>query len=90
MVRRCVFSRNLVNEEALAHRRLLRQKQTNEFSSDSWRPCGCTVVNKMIKIWYLNYTLDVFQAAEEYISTEQNNKYILKNVIFKLRFALFL
>jgi len=29
VVRRCVLSRNLVNEEALAHWGMLRQKQTN-------------------------------------------------------------
>ena len=30
VLRRCVWSRNLVNEEALAHWRLSRQKQTNK------------------------------------------------------------
>ena len=35
VVRRCVCSRNLVNEEALAHCGLSRQKQTNKHNGIS-------------------------------------------------------
>jgi len=34
VVRRCLWSRNLVNDEALAHWRLSRQKQTTEYSEE--------------------------------------------------------
>jgi len=56
IVRRCVWSRNLMNEEALAHRRLSHQKQTNK-RLDAIMTLKRDLVNQVMSMW-IRWTSD--------------------------------
>jgi len=96
VVRRCVWSRNLVNEEALAHWGLLRQKQTKivniptgygrynmRFLKQQLQTCKTEVealTRKVAPFWVLTLVLPTRSVCQEKIVQDEQNFVNRKNL----------